>query len=107
MNRSDGQSPSAGSSPPPLIFLTNDDGIASPGLYALVEAVAERGELLVVAPRHQRSLTGRALGRIGVLRRETVPHDGHQVTAYSVEAPPASAVQAERLLAARRPGTPL
>lgn len=96
-------SPGVDASRPPLILLTNDDGIASPGLLALVEAVADLGELLVVAPRHQQSSTGRALGRIGTLQRETVPYDGRAVTAYSVDAPPASAVQAGLLLAARRP----
>ncbi len=89
--------------PAPLILLTNDDGIASPGLRALVEAVADLGEVLVVAPRHQQSSTGRALGRVGPLQREALAANGHRVMAYSVEATPASAVRAGILLAARRP----
>ena len=44
----------------PLILLTNDDGIASPGLLALIHAVQPLGELLVVAPRHQQSATSRS-----------------------------------------------
>jgi len=34
----------------PLILLTNDDGIGSPGLWALARAVQTLGDLLVVAP---------------------------------------------------------
>jgi 5'-nucleotidase len=89
----------------PLILLTNDDGIASPGLHALARAVADLGDVIVVAPRHQQSSTGRALGPIGPLRPERIPTDGHLVTAYSVEATPASAVRAGVLLAAQRPVT--
>lgn len=87
----------------PLILLTNDDGIASPGLRALIEAVADLGEVLVVAPRHQQSSTGRALGRIGPLQREALSANGHAISAYSVDGTPASAVRVGLLLAARRP----
>lgn len=92
-----------GSTPPPLILLTNDDGIASPGLHALVEAVADLGEIIVVAPRRQQSFSGRAGGPIGTPQQETAWYGGHDVTAYSVDAPPASAVQAGLMLVARRP----
>ena len=34
----------------PLILVTNDDGIESPGLRAVVEAVMELGEIFVIAP---------------------------------------------------------
>jgi 5'/3'-nucleotidase SurE len=45
---------------PPLILVTNDDGIRSPGLRAAAEAVAGLGELLVLAPATQQtSMTGR------------------------------------------------
>lgn len=102
MRRGDASAPSEPSGRP-LILLTNDDGIASPGLLALALAVADLGEVLVVAPRHQQSSTGRALGRIGPLQREELATNGHPVTAYSVEATPASAVRAGILLVARRP----
>jgi len=35
---------------PPLILVTNDDGVRSPGLHAAAEAVAGLGDLLLVAP---------------------------------------------------------
>ena len=42
----------------PLILFTNDDGIASPGLWAVVEAFYDIGDVLVVAPREQQSGMG-------------------------------------------------
>ncbi len=81
--------------PRPLILFTNDDGIASPGLWAAVDAFSDLGDVLVCAPREQQSGTGRSLplsssGRIleedrlimGVLRK-----------VYSVEGTPAQSVQ--------------
>ena len=54
----------------PLILLTNDDGIASPGLLAAAEAVCDLGELLIVAPATQQTGMGRGTPPIvnGVLR---------------------------------------
>ena len=46
--------------PKPLIVLTNDDGIASPGLRAAAEAVYEFGELLIMAPTEQQTAMGRS-----------------------------------------------
>ena len=44
----------------PLILVTNDDGIASAGLRAAVEALLPLGDLMVVAPDQQWSGAGRA-----------------------------------------------
>ena len=44
----------------PLILITNDDGIASPGLLAAVRCVLDLGEVWVVAPRVQQSGSGRS-----------------------------------------------
>jgi len=79
----------------PLILFTNDDGIASPGLWAVVEAFHEVGDLLVVAPKTQQSGTGRSLpitseGRIHAEERSI---HGKTVTVYAVEGTPAQAVQ--------------
>jgi len=43
------------------ILLTNDDGIESPGLKALFEAVRPLGEVAVSAPAHQASATGHSI----------------------------------------------
>ncbi len=78
----------------PLIMLTNDDGIASPGLRALIQAVSPLGELLVVAPRHQQSAMSRSyLREIGATETHQFEVEGKLLTAYSVEATPAQAVR--------------
>lgn len=45
----------------PLIFVTNDDGINSPGIRALVEVVSEFGNLTIVAPDKPMSGIGHAI----------------------------------------------
>src|SRR5919197_1301994 len=80
--------------PKPLILLTNDDGIASPGLLALIHAVRALGELLVVAPRHQQSATSRSYWqRPGITEIRTLNLDGQELNAYSVDATPAQTVR--------------
>lgn len=43
------------------ILVTNDDGIASPGLHALARAMRPLGEVWVVAPDRERTAVGHAL----------------------------------------------
>lgn len=43
------------------ILVTNDDGINAPGIAVLAEALAELGEVVVVAPDRERSAVGHAL----------------------------------------------
>ncbi len=43
------------------ILVTNDDGIDSPGLHALAEAMRELGEVWVVAPDRERNAVGHAV----------------------------------------------
>ncbi len=86
----------------PLIVLTNDDGIESPGLRALARSVADLGELLIVAPSQQqtsmaRALTGKSSARVRIY---AVHHK--QVTAYSVPTSPANAVRNALLVLAER-----
>ncbi len=78
----------------PLIVVTNDDGIASPGLRAAVRAALSLGELLVVAPDRQWSGAGRSMpqGPEGRISRYPLEVDGQPVTAYQVDASPASVV---------------
>lgn len=45
----------------PLILVTNDDGISSPGLTAAVAAVASLGQVIVAAPTTQQTARGRSL----------------------------------------------
>jgi 5'-nucleotidase len=80
---------------PPLILLTNDDGINSPGLGAAASALDPLGEVLVVAPHEQQSGTGRSmpLASEGRIFPETIQVDGQHRQAFAVQASPAQAVQ--------------
>ena len=45
----------------PVILITNDDGITSPGIEALVDAVRDLGKVVVVAPDSPQSGMGHAI----------------------------------------------
>lgn len=92
---------------PPLILITNDDGIHSPGLHAVVEAVADLGELLVVAPHYQQSATGRNFAPITdpTIYRHNLTAGGKTITAYSFKGSPAQVVTIALLDLAPRPIT--
>ncbi len=46
---------------PPVILITNDDGISAPGLRNLVESVKDLGKIVVVAPDKPQSGMGHAI----------------------------------------------
>ena len=46
---------------PPVILITNDDGITAPGIRNLVEAVKDLGKIVVVAPDKPQSGMGHAI----------------------------------------------
>lgn len=79
----------------PVILLTNDDGIRSPGLWAAAEALSPLGYVTVAAPREQSSGAGRSMPREsdGTLREEQVTVRGKTWKAYAVGGSPAQAVQ--------------
>ena len=78
----------------PLIIVTNDDGITSPGLAAAVRAALPLGELLVAAPDRQWSGAGRCFSQAprGRIERRPLEVAGQSITAYQVGASPAVAV---------------
>jgi 5'-nucleotidase len=78
----------------PLILVTNDDGIKSPGLMAAIEAVLPLGDVVVVAPSSQQTSAGRGLhgDENGSLQRADLNIGGRIVTAYHCDSSPASAV---------------
>ena len=78
----------------PLILLTNDDGIHSPGLLAVAEAVCDLGELLMIAPATQQTGMGRGIPPMTdrVLRREVVTVECQDMPAYAITGSPAQAV---------------
>ena len=91
---------------PPLILVTNDDGIRSPGLHAAALAASALGEVLIVAPSEQRSGAARSLPHhhTGSIVRYPLDIAGERVTAYQVDGSPAAAVQHALMeLVPRRP----
>ena len=78
----------------PLILVTCDDGIESPGLRAAVRAVLPLGEVVVSAPCEQQSGAGRSLptSNDGAIHEVFYQVDGQQVLAYAIHGSPAQAV---------------
>ena len=78
----------------PLILLTNDDGYDSPGLQAAAGALADLGDLWIVAPQAQQSGMGRAWlpnATRSIQRREVQIH-GRAHPAFAVDGSPSQAV---------------
>ena len=90
----------------PLILITNDDGIESPGLRAAALAVHRLGDLLVVAPCQQWSGAGRCFpaDASGIIQPCSLQIDGQVLEAFCVHSSPALVVLHALLeLAPRRP----
>jgi 5'-nucleotidase len=90
----------------PLILITNDDGIESPGIAAAVAALDPLGDLLIVAPETQQSGMGRSMPLFhdGRIFETSIKLGDKTWKAYRVVASPAQAVQYATLeLADRRP----
>lgn len=76
----------------PLILITNDDGIAAPGLKALVEVTRELGDIIVVAPDSPQSGQGHAITLTAPLRLHPVDvFDG--IEAYECSGTPVDCVK--------------
>jgi 5'-nucleotidase len=82
------------SEPRPLILVTNDDGVHSPGLHAAMTALFPLGDLLVAAPLRQHSGAGRSFpySSSGSIHPVQLGLDGGSVEAFGVDATPAQAV---------------
>lgn len=84
------------------IVITNDDGIASPGLHALAIAISAAGyDVVAAAPTTDQSGTGAAIGIFGAAtpiatQRSEVPGAPH-IEAWAVAGPPALCALAARL----------
>ena len=77
------------------ILITNDDGIASPGLHAASKSVAGIGEITIVAPSHQQTGMGRSLtgSRHATLEPVHYSINGTAISAYQCECSPALVVR--------------
>ena len=89
----------------PLILVTNDDGVGSPGLHAAAQAVAGLGDLLIVAPSSQRTGSGRSYPpvRDKNIYPTEIPLNGGHHHAFKADVSPAQAVALAELILAERP----
>jgi len=74
------------------ILVTNDDGIDSPGLWALAEAMSRVGETLVVAPDKQQSGVGTSVSLHSGMSIEEVPNSIKGVRSYAIGGTPSDCV---------------
>lgn len=74
------------------VLITNDDGIASPGLQALVDAFEKVADTFVVAPEQERSATGHAITLHKPLRARVAAVLGSSVRAWATNGTPADCV---------------
>ena len=78
----------------PTILVSNDDGINSPGLRTVVEAVLPLGEVIIVAPSSQQTSAARSFKgeKTEFLREIEYKASGIAVKAYHCECTPARAI---------------
>ena len=77
----------------PLILITNDDGITSSGICALAEAVADLGEVHVVAPDSPQSGMGHAVTIGEILRIKPAYFPIKGISAHSTSGTPVDCVK--------------
>ena len=77
----------------PLILVTNDDGIAAPGIRTLIEVMSDLGEVIVVAPDSPQSGMGHAITINSTLHLEKVVIDEGKQPEYSCSGTPADCVK--------------
>ncbi|MBC8006240.1 MAG: 5'/3'-nucleotidase SurE [Verrucomicrobia bacterium] len=77
---------------PPIILVTNDDGVTAPGIRNLVEAVKDLGRIVVVAPDKPQSGMGHAITIGQPLRLQKVEGFG-DVEAWSCSGTPVDCVK--------------
>lgn len=79
----------------PVILITNDDGITSPGIEALVNAVRDLGKVIVVAPDSPQSGMGHAI-TIGVPLRLDRIEQFEGIESWQCSGTPADCVKLAR-----------
>ncbi|MCL2476696.1 5'/3'-nucleotidase SurE [Candidatus Bathycorpusculum sp.] len=79
----------------PLILITNDDGVLSPGIRAAAEAIIDFSEVLIVAPTKQQTSMGRSFPKsddVGIIDKIDMEIAGKKIIAYGVHGSPATSV---------------
>jgi 5'-nucleotidase len=74
------------------ILVTNDDGIDSPGLWALADALQEVGTVVVAAPHQEQSGVGSSIHLRRPIQVNELKSRLGGVTAYSIEGTPVDSV---------------
>ncbi|NQW21370.1 MAG: 5'/3'-nucleotidase SurE [Chloroflexi bacterium] len=74
------------------IIVTNDDGFENSGIWALVNAVKDLGEVTVVAPAENQSGVGAAISFRHSIKINPAPSRVQGVTCYAVSGTPADSV---------------
>jgi len=74
------------------VLITNDDGIAAPGLWALAEEMSRSAEVVVVAPDREQSGVGTSVTLHSPLRVRSVRPPIAGIETYAVEGTPADSV---------------
>ncbi|MGH8912369.1 MAG: 5'/3'-nucleotidase SurE [Acidimicrobiia bacterium] len=84
---------------PTRILITNDDGVQAPGIQALAAALAEKHDVIVVAPEDDRSGSGTGIGQFDPTKGvDVTPVKIEGVaTAYALAGPPGLAVMSAAL----------
>lgn len=77
----------------PLILVTNDDGVLAPGIRALIEVMAEIGQVVVVAPDKPQSAMGHAITINNTLYLNKISADHATVLEYSCSGTPVDCVK--------------
>ncbi len=77
----------------PVILITNDDDITSPGIKNLVEAVKGLGEIVVVAPEKPQSGMGHAITIGNPLRMNKVNFFGDEIESWQTSGTPVDCVK--------------
>jgi 5'-nucleotidase len=79
----------------PLILITNDDGIHSPGLLALAEAISDIADILIAAPIAQQTGMGRSFPHMpdtGIIEEVRLLVNGNLTKGYGIHGSPAQVV---------------
>lgn len=76
----------------PTILITNDDGYHAPGIHALVNAMKELGNIIIVAPDKPQSGMGHAITINDPLRLKKIDSFG-DIEAYSCSGTPVDCVK--------------
>lgn len=78
---------------PPLILVTNDDGITAPGIRTLIHAMNQLGDVVVVAPDSPQSGMGHAITLHESLRLKPMHIDAGPQTEYACSGTPVDCVK--------------